>query len=93
MELNWHKLYFGRVTAHEVQEAIKDEEWQTLRASLKGKSLEHKYWSLISYLDTSRERCINEIITSTEFRAVQVRITNYVTALSRGGLIKPNDYR
>lgn len=93
MELNWHQLYFGRVSLSEVKEAIKDEEWQALRAAMKGKSLEHKYWSLISYLDTSRERYINKIITSTEFRAVQVRITNYVTALSRGGLIKPDDYR
>ena len=54
--MDWHQLYFGRVTAHEVKEAIKDEEWQTLRASMKGKSLEHKYWSLISYLDTLHQR-------------------------------------
>lgn len=92
-ELNWHKLYCGHVSPEEVQRAVHNEEWQELRKSLKGKSLEYKYRSLIDYLGDKSVLYFHGQIDREEFRMVKVRITNYVTALSRGGLIKPNDYR
>lgn len=79
--MDWKVLYFGHVGKDEVSVAVKDENWQRLRLSLKGKSLQYKFDALTTYL-RGRE---ND-------RMVQVRITNYVTALSRGGLIKPVDY-
>ena len=81
-KMDWRNLYSGRVTTAEVQTYIQDSEWQSLRESLKGKSLEWKYVVLRDYL-----------LEHPDERARQVRVTNYVTALSRGGLIKPEDYR
>lgn len=86
MKMDWHKLYFGHVSPAEVQEAVKDEDWQRIRKSIKGASLEMKFLTLRAYL-------CNEKAAGKDMRMVQVRITNYVTALSRGGLIKPEDYR
>lgn len=79
--MDWKKLYFGKVGKNEVLEYVKDPNWQLIRLSMKGTTLQFKYDTLCKYLE-GRE---ND-------RAVQVRITNYVTALSRGGLIKPSDY-
>ena len=81
----WRNLYRGHVTVGEVRTAIQDPEWQCLRESLKGTSLEWKYVVLRDYL--------MERTSKKEHEARQVRVTNYVTALSRGGLIKPEDYR
>lgn len=91
--MNWSNLYFGKVSAQAVQEAVKDPEWQKLRKSLKGKSLEEKYDKLTLYYRNQRLKWVNSQITDYEWVMVQVRLTNYVTALSRGGLIKPSDYR
>lgn len=90
MELNWKKLYFGRVSPGEVQEAVKDSRWQSIRLSMKSKSLETKYAILENYLMTSVGDADAD---AHELRMLHVRVTNYVTALSRGGLIKPADYQ
>lgn len=84
--VDWHTLYFGHVSPTEVH----DPTWQALRASLIGTTLETKYNELQSYY--SRER-VKVAPNSQEARYLEVRITNYVTALSRGGLLKPSDYR
>ena len=97
MQLDWKKLYFGRVSRQEVAEAVSDVRWQAVRERMKNVSLEDKYKMLSVYLrgetlwaqyaslpEKERERIL---------RMAQVRCTNYVTALSRGGLIKPEDYR
>lgn len=89
MELNWKKLYFGRVSPNEVQGAVRDSEWQECRKYMKGMSLYGKYATLSDYLIAKTLEARNE----HELRMVRVRVTNYVTALSRGGLIKPIDYR
>lgn len=89
MDLNWKKLYFGRVSPEEVQEAVHDKQWQTIRVSMKGMSTEDKYKMLTAYLEHKQ----NMLVDEHEMRMVHVRITNYVTALSRGGIIKPEDYR
>jgi len=78
---NWKKLYAGKVKRNEVKKYVKDKKWQKLRISLKGKSLKDKYLMLEKYLKNNKDR------------PSQVRVTNYITALSRGGLIKPSDYR
>lgn len=95
--MNWKNLYYGHVSPSEVQEAIKDAEWQELRQSIKGKSLEEKYEALNAYrIRKAWEIPLDENAdgpADPEWRMVEVRLTNYVTALSRGGLIKPSDYR
>lgn len=83
MYLDWRKLYFGKVHPEEVKEAVKDTYWQTLRVAIKGLSLERKYQILLNYYNRHKD----------EGRALEVRLTNYVTALSRSGLIKPENYR
>jgi hypothetical protein len=79
--MNWKSLYFGHVARQEIQNYVKDPEWQALRIALKGSTLKHKYTSLSAWLKVNNNS-----------RAAQVQVTNYVTALSRGGLIKPIDY-
>lgn len=90
MKLDWRKLYFGRVSKLEVQRALAQPAWQSLREHLKGKSLED---TLLTYLALKTEDYNRGLIDDKELRNVHVRITNYVTALSRGGLIKPEEYR
>ena len=98
--MNWSLLYSGHVSPKEVQEAVKDAEWQKLRQGLKGTSLQAKYVALLEYSCKTRigllARYINSQITPKnyrhELRMLDVRLTNYITALSRGGLIKPSDY-
>lgn len=81
-EMDWSKLYFGHLRKSEVDSAVHSFEWQQLRIWLKGKSLNIKYFNLMKWL--TYNKCS---------RKAQVQVTNYVTALSRGGLIKPEDYR
>ena len=91
MHLDWESLYYGKVTKKEVAEAVQDTEWQALREMIKGQPLETKYDYLTAY---QRKQFKNlDSMTNHELRMVEVRLTNYVTALSRGGLIKPMDYR
>ena len=81
MEMDWSRLYFGPLSRDEIQEHVKDVAWQELRLSLLGEQLSVKYAKLASWLTLNS--CS---------RVSQVQVTNYVTALSRGGLIKPEDY-
>lgn len=80
--LDWSKVYFGTVKRADVQKYIPDAEWQKVRLWMKGKTLVQKYETLSSWL----EKCKYS-------HGSKVQCTNYVTALSRGGLIKPEEYR
>lgn len=91
--LDWRSLYYGHVESQEVAQAVKDPEWQALRRAMKGKSLETKYAMLKGYRATMIARLEAGLIDEDGWRMFEVQITNYVTALSRGGLIKPEDYR
>lgn len=91
--LDWRTLYYGHVSPQEVAQAVKDPAWQTLRRAMKGTSLETKYAMLKDYRAAMLYKAERRVITPEEWRMVEVRITNYITALSRGGLIKPEDYR
>ena len=101
MQLNWKKLYFGRVSPKEVAEAVSDARWQEVRKEMKGASLEDKFFMLAGYYDSVyrdlQERArfggIDSDRYERELRMLQVRCTGYVTALSRSELIKPEDYR
>lgn len=79
MTLDWGKLHVGKITQAEILRYCVNEEgsdWQKLRASLKGKSLEEKYVQLAKWLRAHKNS-----------RAAQVQVTNYINALKRGGLI------
>jgi len=80
--MDWKSLYAGKIIRAEVMKHVSDEHWQAVRKNMKGLSLNGKYVVLQNYLRRA-----------PKYRPVQVRVTNYVTALSRGGLIKPEDYR
>lgn len=88
-KVEWSKLYFGKVSPSEVQEAIKNKEWQEIRQKMKGMSLIDKYRTLNSYYN----KAMKEATSEHSKRMIKVRVTNYITALSRGGLIKPSDYK
>ena len=76
-------MYFGYVSLDEVQEAVKDAEWQKLRKEMKGRALAEKYDMLLRY---------SERLTFDYLKGAYP-CTNYVTALARGGLIEPKAYR
>lgn len=80
--MDWHKLYFGHMNPKEVAICVSDATWQGVRMTMKGQSLRFKYDTLLSWLEINHYS-----------RAAKVQVTNYVTALSRGGLIHPEDYR
>lgn len=93
--MDWHNLYFGHVSSQEVQRAVKDPTWQALRRAIKGLSLQDKYYKLMAYCNQMHLIYTQDRGAKSPewWRMVEVRLTNYVTALSRGGLIKPSDYR
>lgn len=79
--LNWKKIYYGKVQRQEVQLYTADSDWQVIRLDMKGKTLEYKYNALEGYL-----------VEQEYNRKSKVCVANYITALSRGGLIVPADY-
>lgn len=73
----WSSLIFGVYDRRYVQIVVADDTWQRVRASMLGATLPVKYATLIDYL--SAEEYTEE---------AQCRVTNYVNALKRGGVIK-----
>ncbi len=80
--MDWKEIYFGKINRAEIKEAVADPEWQATRLYMKGKSLWIKYLILKNWLDKKH-------YSST----AKIQVTNYVTALSRGGLIAVEDYK
>jgi hypothetical protein len=74
---SWDDLVFGSYSLKEVQAAVVWTSWQLLRAALLGRPLDERYTRLRSFL-----------VEQDNSRQAQIVITNYVHALSRGGLIK-----
>ena len=70
-------LSFGPLTRTEITLHVMNEEWQKLRVSLAGTTLERRYSLLREWLKEN----------NTD-RASQVQVTNYINALKRGGMIK-----
>lgn len=76
--MDWSTLHCGSITKKEIEQYVGEEEWQKVRLSMKGKTLGARYNILSTYLEQLNNS-----------RPAQVRVTNYINALSRGGMIKP----
>ena len=77
MKLNWSALSYGPLARDEITVCVQDVEWQKTRRDLVGVPLDSKYFELRHWLRTRLYR-----------RSAQVQVTNYISALRRGGLIK-----
>lgn len=66
-----------KLTRAEIQKAIKDPLWQTVRLSMKGVPLKEKSVLLKNWYKTAKNK-----------KKAEVQIINYINALKRGGLIK-----
>lgn len=75
--MNWNKLVSGKLKMDEILEAVDNDEWQELRKSLKGQPLTHRYEELETYLEKHNYS-----------KKAKIRVTNYVNALKRGGMVK-----
>ena len=73
--LDWNALIYGSYDRNTVIMAVADFEWQRLRRSLMGTSLEHKHAALTAYVAERPEHVRH------------VRVTNYIYALKRAGRI------
>lgn len=81
-DMDWRKLYFGHVSVADMRKYTPNADWQAVRLSMKGTTTGFKYRVLCSWL------------LDCDFAySAKIQVTNYVTALSRGGIIKPADYR
>ena len=69
------------LTTQEISEAIKDEEWQAFRVSLKGKTTTAKLVLLDEYLFKGW--------ADDDLPKRLIRVQNYLNALSRGGQLAP----
>ena len=76
----WDCLVFGVYGRTEIDTAVDWTPWQLLRISMKGQSLGQRYARLHNFLSEQSGR-------GNGPRA-KIVITNYVHALSRGGMIK-----
>lgn len=81
-DMDWRKLYFGHVPVSAMRKYTPDSNWQRVRLSMKGTSTAFKYKTLCNWL-----------VTCEFSYASKIQVTNYVTALSRGGIIIPDAYR
>lgn len=83
MNLDWTTLTFD-TPKEETLDAVKDEDWQVLRNSLKGQSLELKYVALSHWIKVSP----NAIALNRR----KLQVGNYVNALRRAGLVPRRTY-
>lgn len=77
LELDWEGLTFGSYSREQIDACVDDPDWQRLRLKLRGTALEVKFVKLTDYM-----RAQNYSF------AAKVRVTNYVNALRRGGLVR-----
>lgn len=82
-EMDWEKLTFD-TPKDEMLVAIKDEDWQVLRQSLKGQSLELKYVALSHWIKVSQN--------AVQLNHRKLQVGNYVNALRRAGLVPKRHY-
>jgi hypothetical protein len=70
-------LTFGKFNRKDIKKSVNDKEWQKLRVSLKGQSLQTRY------------KRLNEWLRKNKFsRKSQIQVTNYINALKRAGIIQ-----
>lgn len=77
MDSKWESLRFGVYGLKTVLAAVREPEWQSVRVSMLGTSLETKHATLVAYLAASQHS-----------EHAKICVTNYVNALRRGGLLK-----
>lgn len=75
---NWIPLIQGSYSIDEVKEAVNNDTWQLFRIHLKNTTLKYRHESLTKYLAGAN---------TEELAAAKIRVTNYVHALHRGGMI------
>lgn len=78
----WEHLIFGIYSIGEIIKAVDDTTWQKVKLSMRGLSLGEKRATLEKYVKE------NPSTQGGVPWAVKVRVTNYVNALKRGGLIR-----
>jgi hypothetical protein len=75
--LDWASMIFGSYSLTEIKRLTDDALWQKRRVEMLGRDLAWKFCHLNFYLQEN----------GFSYEA-KVRVTNYVNALKRGGLIK-----
>lgn len=77
-----------------IAEAVDDEGWQQYRVSMKGKPTAEKLLALREYwldeLDKA-QYILDEARKMKRIEDIQIRIDNYIKALSRGGQLYPGE--
>jgi hypothetical protein len=76
----WDDLVFGSYSRDQVQKAVDWPAWQGVRLALLGQPLAFKHAHLHSFLCSAEAQ-------NARTRA-RICVTNYIHALSRGGLLK-----
>jgi hypothetical protein len=71
------------MSTREILKAVRNENWQKFRESLKGLQTEEKLQRLLKYWSRTTH-------SLSENRMRKVRIWNYINALRRGGQLGPN---
>jgi hypothetical protein len=75
--LNWSALDYSPLTRTEISVAVLDPEWQDLRRRMLLTRLVTRYAVLKRWLEMHENS-----------RTSQVQVSNYISALKRGGMIK-----
>ena len=81
--LDWNTLTFD-TPKDETRIAVRDEDWQILRDSLKEQSLELKYLALTHWLKAST--------SAPQLYRRKLQVGNYLNALRRAGIIPRRHY-
>ena len=79
--MDWSELHFGIIRKKDIKRCVSRQDWQEVRHRMKGTNLEYKYKTCKEWLER------NDYSDESK-----IQVTNYVNALSRGGLVSRNDY-
>jgi len=77
---DWNSLIFGSYNHDEIGYAVRNTPWQGFREDLRERPHDEKFTRLRSYIANASN--------DTEAELRRIRVTNYVNALKRGGLIE-----
>lgn len=73
-------------SSRRIAEAVDDQDWQTFRLSMKGKSTKDKLVMLQDYWNTAESDKVR-----VKWGDVDIRVDNYIKALCRGGQLHPGE--
>ena len=83
IDMDWEKLTFD-TPRDETLAAIRDDDWQILRHSLKGQPLDVKYTALSHWIKVSQN--------PVQLYRRKLQVGNYVNALRRAGIVPRRTY-